>query len=381
MALPFLLVSFVSVALAFPAPRDLFHFDVNAVTANAIAIASHSWEYGALTEALIEVQQPQLSVFSTESAFPPQSDKYNIPNTVVSVIRSILNNETAGSPTFINGDGAAGDPASIGPAVLLVNTVEKNQTWAADAERQLNHLLYDVPRSPAGGISQRESEVQFWADFMYMVPPFLAYYGAIEGSDNGTALLQEAYKQCSVYRSVLYDANPSLWEHIKLGSFSLTQHWGTGNGWAALGMMRVYATIKQSKAADQLSSEQDDLLVWVDEIVTGAYKFQGTNGTLYNYLDQYTPGSNATFADTAGTASITAAAYRYMTATGDAKHLVAAERAYQLVAASVDADGWVLNAVDPLTFSTPLQPGNHSPEAQSFALMMKAARDAYQASL
>ena len=51
---------------------------------------------------------------------------------------------------------------------------------------------------------------------MYMVPPFLAYYGVIAQNET---LLVEAYNQIKLYRSYLRDpfAN-NLWKHILLGS-------------------------------------------------------------------------------------------------------------------------------------------------------------------
>lgn len=349
--------------------------DVDLVAANGLAITNQSWEYGALTQALVEVYAPRLSPLNGAGALPPPTHNHtkSIPDGVWKIVRGIMSNVSDDSPTLIDGAGAAGDPASVAPAILLANTVENNASWASAVEHQLNHLLYDVPRSSDGGISQRESEVQFWADYMYMVPPFLAYYGALEGGENGTALLLEAYDQCKSYRAVLFDEDVSLWEHILLGSWKLTQHWGTGNAWAAYGMMRVLATIKASPWAG-LEDEQRDLVDWITEIVAGSWAFQQPNGTLFNYIDQP---ENKTFADSASTALIAAATYRLASFTGDLTYIVNAELAYQLVVDRVDENGWLTNAVDPLTFNTPLRPGEHSPEGQAFTLMLKAARDAF----
>ena len=62
---------------------------------------------------------------------------------------------------------------------------------------------------------------------MYMAPPFIAYYGAIEGGDSGAALLAEAYRQCKLYRQYLRDES-GLWKHVVLGSWQDNNHWGTG---------------------------------------------------------------------------------------------------------------------------------------------------------
>lgn len=61
-----------------------------------------------------------------------------------------------------------------------------------------------------------------------MVPPFLAYYGALTGN---TTLISEAYNQVKLYRNYLRDTNSSaggLWKHVVQGSFEDTGHWSTG---------------------------------------------------------------------------------------------------------------------------------------------------------
>lgn len=121
---------------------------------------------------------------------------------------------------------------------------------------------------------------------MYMVPPFLAYYGVLTGN---RTLLQEAYNQVMFYRRYLRDPSANnLWKHIQLGSNGTDSgHWSTGahlplpslrflhtcagNGWAAAGMLRVLSTIKQSGFADTMRSQQVDLANWIQEIHDGIY--------------------------------------------------------------------------------------------------------------
>ena len=66
------------------------------------------------------------------------------------------------------------------------------------------------------------------ADFTYMVPPFIAYYGALKGGKEGKALIQGAYNQISLYHDGLYDANVSLWRHQANGTNPDSGHWATG---------------------------------------------------------------------------------------------------------------------------------------------------------
>lgn len=60
-----------------------------------------------------------------------------------------------------------------------------------------------------------------------MVPPFIAYFGALEGGYGARALLQVAYNQCRLYRDALRD-DSGLWRHIALGKWQDDAHWGTG---------------------------------------------------------------------------------------------------------------------------------------------------------
>ena len=165
----------------------------------------------------------------------------------------------------------------LGVCVLLRNwTLPQNENapYATAASEQLDYLLNVAPRAPNGAISHRESQVQLWADFIYMAPPFIAYYGALEAGYEGQQLLQVAYDQVRLYREVLYDPSVMLWRHIALGNGTDPTHWGTGNAWVAAGTLRVLATIQRSSAAEVMISQQGDLVNWVDEILDGAWGFQ-----------------------------------------------------------------------------------------------------------
>ncbi|KZV67901.1 hypothetical protein PENSPDRAFT_635206 [Peniophora sp. CONT] len=348
--------------------RSASSIDIDAVLANGLAVSTHPWELGVIAEAQLEVQTPSLTVWEKGSIPIPASPE--VPDEVYAITKKVVDAKPLNQTELIL-DGAAGDPASLGFAVLLINSRIDNETWAQAADQEIEYLYNEVPQTEDGGISHRHERVQLWSDFVYMVPPYLAYYGAVVGGDNATEFLRSAHHQCSVYREVLYDADASLWEHILLGNFQFTNHWGTGNGWAALGMVRTLATIQASAYADELESEQKDLIDWTDEILTGTWAWQKLNGTLYNTID------GDDFADTSGTAALAAASYRLARITGNPVHIPAAERAYELIAASVNATGWLQGTVNPQTFNTQTEPDSYSPEGQSFTLMLVAARDAY----
>ncbi|KAI0253057.1 Six-hairpin glycosidase [Lactifluus subvellereus] len=337
---------------------------------------TRSWEIGTLAEALTEYEWPRFGVFAPGSVPPPGLVGKNEAADVLSIAERVVAEKPSGSLPLINGDGAVGDPASIGVSVLLRNWTlpDHNDTcFAKAASEQLEYLLHAAPRAPNGAISHRESQAQLWSDFIYMAPPFIAYYGALQGGTEGHKLLQIAYDQVRLYREVLFDADVGLWRHIALGDGTDPTHWGTGNAWAAAGALRVLATIQQSYAADSMISEQDDLVQWVQETLDGVWQFQQANGTLLNYIDQ--PDS---FADTSSTALLAASTFRFASLTGNNTHTPAAIRALELIRCSVDDQGWLRGTVDPLKFSAPSPPGRHSPEGQSFVLLLEAAAFAWQ---
>lgn len=65
-------------------------------------------------------------------------------------------------------DGAVGDPASLGVAVLLANWTkasrpdEAGNNYNTPLRQQINYLINDAPRTDDGAISHRSERVQLW---------------------------------------------------------------------------------------------------------------------------------------------------------------------------------------------------------------------------
>ncbi|KAJ2914327.1 hypothetical protein MD484_g6070, partial [Candolleomyces efflorescens] len=165
--------------------------------------------------------------------------------------------------------------------MLLANwmNLDSNEDRYEQAARnQYNYLFSDsVPKTGQGAIRHRIEEAQLWSDSIFMIPPFLAYYGVI--TDNRT-VVQQAYDQIKLYRDQLYDSNAGVWRHIAGGSRDPDPgYWATGNAWAAAGMLRVYATIDNSDFSGGMKNQKKDLKNWVQEIHKGVYEryFDGEN--------------------------------------------------------------------------------------------------------
>ncbi|KAL9712558.1 hypothetical protein Ac2012v2_003795 [Leucoagaricus gongylophorus] len=345
------------------------------VKENLISCANKSWELGAAAEALTELSWPTASVFNG-SALPPPAHLRLVSNAsdVISIANEVVSTKPASSLPLIAGQGSSADPASIGVAVLLANWTRSdlsNDAYAKAAADQLAYLLKDVPRSDTGAISHRTDQVQLWSDFVYMVPPFIAYYGALQGGDDGQQLLQIAYDQCRLYRDALADES-GLWRHISLGSWQDENHWATGNAWAAAGMLRVHQTLKYSSEAEKFVDQQANLTQWINEILGASWAHQTPNGGLRNVIDDQT-----SYLDTASTALMTSVTYRMATIHNTTNFTIAAGKALQLIQDSVDDQGWLGNATDPYTFYKPLPAGRPSPEGQAFVLLLQAAWQAF----
>lgn len=119
----------------------------------------------------------------------------------------------------------------------------------------------------------RNDSAAYWTDGVFMGPPFLAYYGAVTSNQT---LLQMAFDNCRLYRDALLIDGPTgkLWAHIyseDTATFWDKGLWATGNGWAALGIQRVQASIMKSSFADQMTNQTATLQSWVKEILDGAF--------------------------------------------------------------------------------------------------------------
>lgn len=263
--------------------QNLTASQLDAVKQRLAEGAQQSWELGTRAQALIELDTPSYSVLTTDVTLPPPtSSPPGSLGEVWSIVQAVIANRSlvtaSGPQPLISADGAAGDPASLGVAVLLANwtglappsispvpvvsssassssissapssnssrsseptatsssvtptpTVFATPTavpYADAASSQLSYLLTVVQRTSDGAISHRADQLQLWSDFVYMVPPFLTYYGVLT---NNETLATMGYDQCRLYRQYLQDASAGgLWKHIVLGNNTDPGHWSTG---------------------------------------------------------------------------------------------------------------------------------------------------------
>jgi rhamnogalacturonyl hydrolase YesR len=273
--------------------------------------------------------------------------------------------------------GSSADPASLGIPALLLSFSDNEDCYLAATQHQLKHLLEITPRLPNGAISHRTAITSAWADFVYMVPPFLAYYGAYT---EDLEMVREAVEQCRLYRDIL-GTEKGLWKHIvTVGERATGEReeddaglWSTSNGWAAAGMTRVLAAISGSGFDVEVREEQRLLAEMIEEIVHGAMVADtDDSGLLRNYIDD-----ESWFGEVAGTALLAANAFRMAVLAPtifDAPYTDWALRKMEAVGRCVDVKtGIAAPLVNPLKESQRTPLSGPSPEGQAFVVLMYAA--------
>ena len=261
---------------------------------------------------------------------------------------------------------SAGDPASLGVFAVLLGQ-SSSDTYAEAATRQADELLDNVPRYDNDAISHRYDSVMLWSDFIYMVPPFLAYQGV---ATNDLSLLRESVRQIRLYREVLQEPETGLWTHIAGSRADGT--WSTGNGWTLAGIARVFATISHWSPSSNWQEEKQELIAYAQEIIDGAIDVgpEPESGLLRNYI-------TTSFPEAAGTAIIAASVYRWAVIAPEifasSKYIGWADERRAAVVRTVDENSVLSPVVNPYDYAEDSPYGSPSPEAQSFAVMLYAA--------
>jgi hypothetical protein len=131
-------------------------------------ILRYSWELGTEAQALLELDSLTYSVTTPGAKLPPSNANppYSL-NEVFAVARNVVSTQSplGNTPQPFLKDDSAGDPPSIGVAVILANWTNQQssdgQNYNQATLNQLNYL-YTVPRTSDGAISHRATQLQLW---------------------------------------------------------------------------------------------------------------------------------------------------------------------------------------------------------------------------
>ncbi|OAA74265.1 Six-hairpin glycosidase [Akanthomyces lecanii RCEF 1005] len=338
-------------------------FNVRSAADVAVSHASHSWEWGTTAQALLELDNNDLSVFGDEP-FPNGQIPHADPN--IRALAYVKPHIRRDGQTLTE-DKAVGDPASMGVSALLLGT--SDSVYNAAADRQADYILHKAPKFSNGAISQRADVKELWADNMAMSFPFLAYYAVYKNDRNA---MKEVVRQCGLYRDILKIDKFLNWRHI-IGPQSQDEGlWSTGNGWAGYGMVRVLYTLQKWSGSRTLLDEQGKLKTWIKEILDGAMLSGREDlGLLRNYLNDA-----GWFGEVSGTALLSAVAYRMAVndpAMFPQKYIDWADQNRRALGHQQGGDGVVVPAVNPLAWKDRNKYYGGSPEGQAFMVNLYTA--------
>ncbi|KFY50276.1 hypothetical protein V495_00320 [Pseudogymnoascus sp. VKM F-4514 (FW-929)] len=331
---------------------DTMSLNVTAVVNVMIANAKSSWEFGTISEALLELNNPNLSVFGSAAFTPAPAD-------IASLVYA-KKHITLHEGLLINDASSNSDPASLGVAAAMLGITTAGYSTAA--ENQANTLLYHTPKALSGAISHRSQSIALWSDFVYMAPPFLAYYAILS---QNASMLDIAVQQIQLYRDAL-KANTGGWSHISASSHPDSGLWSTGNGWAAMGIARTLASVQSSPFDVAIKSSQAALLKEnVKEIIDAAMASpRGSSGLLHNYHQDAT-----SIVEASGTALLAATTYRLAVIDpvmfGEV-YVNWANSCLAAISAHVNVAGIVAPAVNPYDYRSQVPYTRGSPEGQAF---------------
>lgn len=298
-----------------------------------LAMQRRAWEQGVAAQALLELKGTELAILLAKDAVVNQSKDGRL---------------------GLNGDKASvADPAANGEPVLFAAQNTGDPALQKAAERMLEYLLYQAPKTREGIIYHNHIENMIWVDAFYMVPPFLAVAGYPE----------EAVKQILGYRKALWNPDRKLYYHIwdeDVRQFERKLFWGSGNGWAAAGMARVIKALP-----DSMTTEKMMIAGFIKEVIDGCLKYQRNDHFFHDILDD-----PSTFTEVNTAQMLSYAMYRGLQGGWlDDSYLKQADQIREAVYQKVDHFGIIRDVCGAPNFNRQ----GTSTEAQAFFLLMEAA--------
>ncbi len=276
-----------------------------------LAMQRYPWEQGVCAQALYEAGREDLWI-------PMAYD-------------AVKRMDKDGRLAMVGGGEVVSDPAANGEVCLRAYEKTGDEFCLTGAQRMLEYLLKDAPRTDDGVICHNNisffegfSKEQLWIDGLYMVPPFLAVMGELD----------EAYKQIQGYIHHLFDPGNDLFYHIKdvkNDKFVRKLHWATGNGWAVMGLARVIEEADKKGRRD-ISVELSSLLV---KVLFAMRACQQEDGRFTDILDDKDSFLDGTSSMMYATAVFQGIVHGYV----PTEFGRSAERAYRSVEADIDEYG------------------------------------------
>lgn len=306
---------------------------VEKVKRATLSMSRYSWEQGVAAQALLELGETELALLMAKDAVTRQ-----IPD---------------GRLGMMGDTGAVTDPAANGIPVMKAYELTRDIVFLKAHERMLDWLLHTAPRSETGILYHVTDHRQFWVDSFYMAPPYLAAAGHPG----------EAIRQIEGFRDALWHPDAKLYSHIwddDKEAYAREDFWGVGNGWAAVGMTRVLASLP-----DTMQDEKNSLEGYIRDVIDGCLPYLRADGLFHDVVDD-----PETFVETNLSQMLAYAVFRGVGSGWlDARYRQHAEAMRRAAHGKVDEYGLVQGVCGAPHFDHP----GTAVEGQAFFLLMEAA--------
>ena len=300
-----------------------------------LAMQRYNWEQGVAAQAFLEAGDAHTALLMALEAANRQKDD--------------------GRCAYIGGSTASTDPCAVGEALIAACEQTGDPVLIASKERLLRWAMELAPRNAEGVVYHFSDGQEFWADSMYMLPPFLARAGEYD----------EALRQLDGYWKALLLPEKGLLAHRwddAAGVFVRRDAWGVGNGWAAAGMARVIDLLPMEYA-----EQREKLIGRVKTLLTSVLALRREGGFFGDVLDD-----PASFDEINCGQMIAYTIFRGVCSGWlDASWIASAQSIYETACACVDGYGLVRPVCGMPTFDLP----GTAAEGQAFFIQMYAARE------
>ena len=220
------------------------------------------------------------------------------------------------------------------------------------AERLLKWALQDAPRNDDGIVYHLTRGTEFWADSFYMLPPYLAAAGYTE----------LAIRHVDAYWDALYDKQAGLLCHIwddKKKVMTDPDHWGVGNGWVLMALVRMIGLLDENESAVQRFQSR------AAKLIEDILQHRDSEGHFHNILDD-----PASFEEAGIAAMLSYSIYRGCRQGWlDEDLLETADDLRIYVESKMDAYGFIHDVCGAPTFTK----SGIAPEQQAIFMMMENA--------
>lgn len=141
-------------------------FDIQQVAVLAKTIPSHSWEFGTAAETLLELHDPEISVFGpspfSTTAHYLKAHRGKIQSLEYAASTIVIGTGVNG---LADGDGAVGDPASLGVSAVLLGdylVAGEGEKYTNATNEEVEYIMNQAPRWENGAISHRVEQPELW---------------------------------------------------------------------------------------------------------------------------------------------------------------------------------------------------------------------------